>query len=121
MEIHAGDFPKKTQLVVSGNHARLALPWQAGDGWGSGQKVELTKATVAELAIANEESVKKFGRAAGLGLVGGLVLGPAGLIAGALVGGRKKNVTFILELVDGRRMLATVDSSTFTKLQGALF
>lgn len=121
MDIHAGDFPKQTQLVVAGKKAALSLPWKSGDGWGTGERVVLDKSTVADFSVASEESAKKFVRAAGLGIAGGLLLGPVGMVAGALAGGNKKTVTFVLELRDGRRLLATVDRKTYTKLQSVLF
>jgi hypothetical protein len=38
-----------------------------------------------------------------------------------MLGGRKKEVTFIARFKDGRKLLATTDSSTYTKLQAAVF
>jgi hypothetical protein len=99
----------------------LSLPWKSGDGWGTGERVVLDNSTVADFSIASEESAKKFVRAAGLGVVGGLLLGAVGMVADALAGGNKKTVTFVLEFRDGRRLLATVDRKTYTKLQSALF
>jgi hypothetical protein len=57
----------------------------------------------------------------GMAAVGSLVLGPVGLVGGALAGGNKKRIMFTLTLKDGRRMLATADGKTWTKLQSALF
>jgi hypothetical protein len=120
LEIHAGDFPKRTLLVVSGKRAHLQLPWQSGDGW-SAKSVALDQSTVADLSIASEESAKRFLRSMGMATVGALAVGLPGLMAGALAGGNKKRVTFVLQLKDGRRMLATTDGKTWTKLQSALF
>lgn len=39
----------------------------------------------------SEEAMKSFVGAAGLSLVGGTLLGPAGFLAGALAGGNKKS------------------------------
>jgi hypothetical protein len=56
-----------------------------------------------------------------MGLVGDLALGPVGLLAGVLSGGKQTDVKFIAAFNDGRRMLATTDSKTFTAMQAALF
>ena len=76
---------------------------------------------LAELEVASEESTKKMMGAIGWGLVGDLALGPLGLLAGVLSGGKQTNVKFIGNFKDGRRMLATTDSKTFTAMQAALF
>ncbi len=74
-----------------------------------------------EVAIASEESVKKIGGTVGWGAVGALALGPVGLLAGVILGGNKKEVTFVAKFKDGRKMLATTDSKAFTKMQAAVF
>jgi len=76
---------------------------------------------LASIEIASEESVKRIGGAAGWGAIGALVLGPVGLLAGMLLGGRGKDVTFIATFKDGRKLLATTDSKTFVKLQALVF
>ena len=71
--------------------------------------------------IATEESVKKVGGTIGWGAAGAVILGPVGLLAGLLLGGRKKEVTFIAKFKDGKKMLASTDSKTYTKLQAKVF
>lgn len=56
-----------------------------------------------------------------MGVAGAALLGPIGLLAGLLLGGKGKDVTFILKLKDGRKMLATTDSKTFTKIAAMAF
>ena len=45
------------------------------------------------------------------------MLGPVGL----LLGGKKKEVTFIARFKDGRKMLATTDNKTFVSLKAQVF
>ena len=52
-------------------------------------------------------SIKKLGRTIGGGIIGGVLLGPVGWLAGVLASGRKKEVTFLATLKDGRQFLAT--------------
>jgi hypothetical protein len=78
-------------------------------------------AQLASVEIASEEAVKRVGGTVGWGLAGAALLGPVGLLAGLLAGGRGKDVTFVARFKDGRRLLATTDSKTFTMLQAAIF
>lgn len=71
--------------------------------------------------IATEESVKKIGGTVGWGVAGAVILGPVGLLAGLLLGGKKKEVTFVAKFKDERKLMASTDSKTFTKLQAAVF
>jgi hypothetical protein len=107
VKVHAGDFPKGDghfffgSLVLGG----YTIP---------GSQLE-------EVAVASEENVKKVGGTLGWGAAGAVILGPVGLLAGLLLGGRKKEVTFVARLKDGRKILATTDNQTFIKLQSAAF
>ncbi|NLH79459.1 MAG: hypothetical protein GX458_01250 [Phyllobacteriaceae bacterium] len=112
--VHAGDFPK------GGNHS---LSW---GNFSMSRKGKILPETIplkelASVEVASEQSVKKLAGAAGWATVGAIALGPIGLLAGALVGGNKKEVTFTAEFKDGRRMLATTDNKTFLLIQGAVF
>jgi hypothetical protein len=118
IDILAGDFAKGSSVEVTRQGAWLI---SAGDGLGwRGQKLPLTRGT-ATLTIASEDTAKRFMRSMGLATVGALAVGLPGLLAGALAGGNKKTVTFILELSDGRRALASTDAKTFAAFQTILF
>jgi len=49
------------------------------------------------------------------------MFGPMGLLAGLMLGGRKKEVTFVARFKDERKLLATTDRKTFIALQAAAF
>lgn len=74
---------------------------------------------LALVDVATEESVIRVGGAAGWGFAGSVVLGPVGLLAGLLLGGRGKDVTFICLLRDGRKFIATAPAKTFNKIKRA--
>jgi hypothetical protein len=116
IEIHAGDFPKGRH---SASASVILLAWQPGDGL-IGKTVTLI-GQVESASVASEEDVKRTGGTVGWGLAGGVLLGPVGLLAGLLLGGRGKDVTFILIMKDGKKMLATTDAKTFTKIQALAF
>ena len=58
--------------------------------------------------IVGADSKKSAGSSIGRGLVGGALLGPVGLIGGALSGKNKKSTTFLIEYDDGSRDTDTV-------------
>lgn len=84
-----------------------------------GEKISLSEFETAE--VASEDNVKRIGGTVGWGVAGAALLGPVGLLAGLILGGKGKDVTFVATLKDGRKMLATTDSKTFTKIQAAVF
>lgn len=114
IKVHAGDFTKGEGSFIYGSFTLRteAHPWM-------GESISVSQ--LESLEIATEEAVKKIGGTIGWGAVGGLLLGPLGLLAGVLAGGRGKEVTFVAKFKDGRKLLATTDSKTFTKLHAAVF
>lgn len=115
LKIHAGDFPKGSASVTMGI---ISFPWQPGDGF---FPKTMPIAEFESVEVATEEAVKRVGGTVGWGAAGAVLLGPVGLLAGLLVGGRGKDVTFIGFTKDGKKMLATTDSKTYTKIQATCF
>jgi hypothetical protein len=113
IKLHAGDFGTGSAAVHFG---QIVFPWRSG--WSQETRAFGTLKTVMP---ASEENVKKMAGSVGWGLVGGLALGPIGLLAGVLAGGNKKEVTFIAEFSDGKKFMGTTDSKTFTKMTAATF
>lgn len=117
IKIHAGDF-QHIRLGQSWlGKKRLELFYKGGPLLG--EKLDLKE--LKEVTIANEESVKKIGGTVGWGVAGGVLLGPVGLLAGLLLGGKKKEVTFVAQIKDGRKFMGTASSQDFRTLQAAVF
>ncbi|TVQ45053.1 MAG: hypothetical protein EA365_08780 [Gloeocapsa sp. DLM2.Bin57] len=76
------------------------------------------RSAIAEIAIANEENVTNIGGKIFWGVTGSLLLGPIGLAAGLLAGGKEKKMAFILKLEDGRTLVGVTDSNTYNELLG---
>ncbi|MDD5211465.1 MAG: hypothetical protein PHV62_03555 [Sulfuricurvum sp.] len=113
--VHAGDFLEGDGELGMFSVLQLKTkehPWV-------GESIHLSMLETVDMA--NEENVKKVAGTVGWGVAGAVVLGPVGLLAGLLLGGKKKDITFIAKFKDGRKLLATTDSKTFTKLQAAVF
>ena len=83
IQVHAGDFlPGKGEFSAG----KLTLKTSA-HSW-VGETIPVSR--LATIEIATEESVKRVGGTIGWGVAGAMLLGPAGLLAGLLLGGRKK-------------------------------
>ena len=113
-EVHAGDFAKGKDSQFVGTTLTMK-------NTGKFFREDIPASKIAELTPASEESVKKLGGTVGWGIVGGALLGPVGLLAGLLAGGRGKEVTFICVLEDGRKFMATAPSKVYTALAAAVF
>jgi hypothetical protein len=82
-----------------------------------GEKIDL-KESLDSVTLQTEEEVRSFLGAAGWGIVGSLLLGPTGLLLGALWGGRgQKEICFEAQLKDGRKFLGISDAPTFQRLK----
>lgn len=122
IKIHAGDFTKGDATVsISPSFLVLIEAWSPGSGFLIVKTNTINKNDIEELSVATEDNVKRIGGTVGWGAVGALALGPVGLLAGLLLGGKGKDVTFVLKLKDGRKMLATANSKIYTKLSTLVF
>lgn len=113
--IHAGDFLEGSDGIIM--FGQLILPTKQGLIFKKEERVP--ESELEEVEIATEQSVKRLSGTVGWGLAGGVLLGPAGLLAGLLLGGRDKEVTFVARLHDGRKFLGTTDNGTYIKLKAA--
>lgn len=116
-EVHAGDFKKgKEHQFLDSKSGILVMKKE-----GKFLREKIPVSEIQELEIASEESVKRIGGTVGWGAVGGVLLGPVGLLAGLLAGGRSKDTTFVCKLKDGRKFMGTASSKLYTKLSAAIF
>jgi hypothetical protein len=115
-KVHAGDFGDG-----DGSFAPLSGMFRLPIEGKLFAQVKVYKAKIEDVQLGTEENVKKLSGAVGWGLVGGALLGPVGLLAGLLMGGKSKNVVFIVRFKDGRKLLASGESKTFTAIQAAAF
>lgn len=113
-EIHGGDFK------IGKHHQFTGKKWILKTK-GKFFKECIKADKIETLEVASEENVKNLGGAVGWGIAGGLLTGGVGLLAGALLGGQGKNVTFICKLKDGRKFMATAKNKDFIKMQAAMF
>lgn len=120
----AGDFPKSPLATVAGTTLRMPRPpsWKMRLGVERWEPFEVVHAAeFASLEVVGQVSGKSFGGAAAAGIAGGLLLGPVGLLAGALAGGNQDAVTFELKLRDGRRVLGSAKPVVYQEIVAAEF
>jgi len=113
-KVHAGDFEKGSNHQLLSGTLVMKVP-------GKFFREDIPLSEVETVEAASEESVKRAGGTVGWGVAGAALLGPVGLLAGVLCGGRGKDVTFVCQLKDGRRFMATAPSKVYTELAAALF
>lgn len=76
------------------------------------------KTSIKKVIILSNSSQKKVGSAVIRGAVGGALLGPVGLVGGAISGKNKNQTTFLIEFADGHKETKIVDNNSpeFEKL-----
>ncbi len=80
----------------------------------------LDKTTVKEYEIMDEKSQKSAASAVGRAFVGGVILGPVGLLAG--LSAKSKGIhTLAIEFNDGKKSLIEVDDKIYSVLIKTLF
>ena len=115
IKILSGDYKGRGDFLWG----TFSMPWMPGDGFTTGKSY--SKSDIESVEVASEDSVKRLGGTVGWGVAGAAVLGPVGLLAGVLLGGKGKEVTFVAKFKDGKKILATADSDTYKKILAAVF
>ena len=101
--------------VLGGDVQQGEWQFEGNTLWGPFEQIELD-GEVKSVTMQTEEGAKNIAHTLGWGLAGGLVLGPAGAIAGMVFGGNRKQVCAMVELKDGRKFLATMDSKIYQQM-----
>jgi hypothetical protein len=70
--------------------------------------------------FASEDNVKKVKSSIGWGVAGAVTFGVFGAAAGLLLGGNKKETTFILSLKSGKALIGSTKPDVFLKIQKAI-
>lgn len=110
INVLAGDFKKgnESQYV----HGKFLMKNE-----GRFTREDILPSQIEKLELATEESVVSIGGAAGWGIAGSVLLGPIGLLAGLVLGGKGKDVTFICVFKDGRKFMGTASAGVFNDLK----
>ena len=126
LKVLAGDFPNSsangaspTFTTIGGG--KLSFP-DPDAGFALLPKlVHYPISRITDLEEISEDNKVSVLGAAGWGAVGALALGPVGLLAGLILGGRGKAVVFAVSFDDGKRALVQTDKRTWNKILAARF
>lgn len=108
-------FDNKTVKVLAGDLTAGDWEFNMGILWGGFDQVNLTTDLKA-IKVETEESAKNVAQTLGWAVVGNLVFGPLGLIAGLTMGGNRKQVCAMCELTDNRKFLAIMDAKIYQQM-----
>lgn len=111
----AGDYSGNTEICIGTLWSGPKSDKFYGINFLDAKGIKYEPANIKRVVHLSTESSKSFAGAAVTGIAGGLLLGGAGLIAGALVGGRKKLQKTGIEFNDGRKVIIeqTSDNKAF--------
>lgn len=83
------------------------------DGW---KQIMLDETNISNIEIMNQEQSKDTGSTVARGLVGGVLLGPVGLLAGAMLGKNSSINMITITFTDGQKSLVEVDKDILDRL-----
>lgn len=108
-------FDNKKVKVLAGDVPAGEWEFNQGVLWGGFDQINIAE-DLKSLEVKNEEGAKNIAQTLGWAIAGNIVLGPLGMLAGAAMGGNRKNVCAMCELRDGRKFLAVMDSKVFQQM-----
>jgi hypothetical protein len=101
--------------VIGGDLQSGEWEYKTGTLWHAFDQVDLS-GQIKTISQQTEESVKKLPEMAAWGLAGSMIFGPLGLLAGLVMGGNRKKICAMCELKDGRKFLATMDTTIYQEM-----
>lgn len=108
-------FDNNKVKVLAGDLPAGEWEYKEGVLWGGFDQVNITS-DLKQIDVKTEESAKNIAQTLGWAIAGNIVLGPLGLLAGAAMGGNRKNILAMCELKDGRKFMASMDSKIFQQM-----
>jgi len=110
----AGDYIGK-YILAPGlliKHPTISVGWQ---------NVELNKSTVESYEVVTDEHRKSAASGVARGLIGGALLGPVGLLAGALSAKNRSIYNVAIHFKDGKKSLVEVNETIYKAIVKSCF
>lgn len=85
------------------------------------KRIKLTKANVESYELITDEHRKSAASGIARGIVGGALLGPVGMVGGAISAKSKGKYQVAILFKDGKRSLLEVDDATYKTIVRTLF
>ncbi len=111
-KVVAGDYISKPVIEAWGTVA-ISVSFS--------ESVILNKNTIENIEIMDKATNKDAGSAIARGIVGGVLLGPLGLVGGALLGKNSDINTLSVIFKDGKRSMIEVDGKIYKELQKKMY
>lgn len=111
--IIAGDY--KGNVCISLSNGKIGM------ATGLFKSMEFNKETVKSYEVVTEETAKSVSSGIARGIVGGILLGPAGMIGGALLAKNKGMHQVAIEFSDGKKSLVELDDKLFKIFTTSMF
>ena len=117
---------KAKNRVIAGEHTGKQVVGKAGMkhpviAVGLVKSKPMNKETVESYELITDEHVKSAASGVTRGLVGGALLGPVGLLAGAMSGKNKGIYQVAVQFKDGTKSLIEIDDSAYKLLVKSCF
>jgi hypothetical protein len=106
-KIVAGDYSGKSVIGAFGIPA-IVISF--------GKSINLDKTTVESYEVMTDEHRKSAASGVARGLIGGVLLGPVGLLAGGLSAKSKGTYTVAIQFKDGKKSLIEVDDNIYKNI-----
>lgn len=119
MKILAGDWSDNTPITVKKSFTGKWQELWFSTGLFRIEKIPLSD--VVEFQVVTEENKASILGKAGWGAAGLVVLGPLGLLAGALGGGNKRDRVMVIRTRDGRSAMIKGNSADAEAMMAATF
>lgn len=110
--------------VIAGAYEGKAVGASFGQCYitvGFAKNLYLNKDTVDDYEVITDEQRKSAASGVARGLVGGVLLGPVGMLAGGLSAKNKGTYDIAIQFKDGQKSLIEVDDKIYKAIMKALF
>jgi hypothetical protein len=106
MSVVGGDY-KGNPIVIQKGQPFISI------GYFGKKRVYLNKDTIERYEVIGADTSKNLGSSLVKGAVGGAILGPAGMVAGALAGSNNTNATLAIYFKDGKKSIIKVNEQVY--------
>jgi len=116
IKVVGGNIPPRTNIGTTSGHVFIHVP--VPGKWFKTDTRDVTTDIIAVEQVTDENKNSVLGKA-GWGTLGAVALGPVGMLAGLLLGGKSKEICFACKLSTGESFLVSGSVSDFQTFAGA--
>jgi hypothetical protein len=117
-EVIAGDYEGKSIFIHDNSIPYISVK---SSFFGEREEVLLSKDIIDSYEVITDEHTKSAASGIARGIVGGVLLGPVGMLAGALSAKNKSKHTIAIQFKNGKKSLIEVEGSAYKALTKEFF